>query len=197
MDIRRYFSLGPNDYLCREASQALNPEGSSTSLQICVGRELHSLVQHEANARMRRQTIPEKSKKDVAYRAWKYGIPEARKWGDKKYPEYKFKRETVRDWKFKYEKYCKENLAVSANSSQSFFTMPQRDKPALISEELSTEIKQILSNLRVAGCSISRKVVISVGNGVLVSRYPEKMSRNGEKINLTVKWAMGILKSMN
>ena len=63
MDIRRYFSSGPNDYLRWEASQALNPEGPSTSSQICVGRELHSLVQQEANARMRRQTIPEKIKK--------------------------------------------------------------------------------------------------------------------------------------
>ena len=75
--------------------------------------------------------------------------------------------------------------------------MPQRGKPTLISEELSTEIKQILSNLRVAGCSISRKVVISVGNGVLASRCLEKMSRNGGKINVTVKWARDILKSMN
>ena len=82
MDIRRYFSSGPNDYLCREASQALNPEGPGTSSQICVGRELYSLVQQEANARMRPQIIPEKIKKEVAYRAWKYGIPEARKWGD-------------------------------------------------------------------------------------------------------------------
>ena len=103
----------------------------------------------------------------------------------------------VRDWKFKYEKYCKENLAVSANSSQNLFTMPQRGKPALISEELSTEIKQILFNLRVVGCSVSRKVVISVENGVLASRCPEKMSRYGGKINLTVKYARGILKSMN
>ena len=147
MDIRRSFSLDPNDYLCREASQALNPEGPSTSSQICVGRELHSLVEQEPNARMRQQTIPEKIKKEVPYRAWKYGIPEARKWGDKKYPEYKFKRKAVRDWKFKYEKYCKENLAVSTNFSQSLFNMPQRGKLALISEELSTEIKQILSNL--------------------------------------------------
>ena len=79
MDIRRYFSSGPNDYLCRKVSQALNLEGPSKSSQIRVGRELHSLVQQEANAGMRRQTIPEKIKKEVAYRAWKYGIPEARK----------------------------------------------------------------------------------------------------------------------
>ena len=36
-----------------------------------------------------------------------------------------------------------------------------------------------------------------MGNGVFASRCPEKMSRNGGKINLTVKWARGILKSMN
>ena len=36
-----------------------------------------------------------------------------------------------------------------------------------------------------------------MGNGVLASRCPEKMSRNGGKIDLTVKWARGILKSMN
>ena len=66
--------------------------------------------------------------------------------------------------------------------------MSQRGKPALISEELSTEITQILPNLRVTGDSVSSKVVISVGNGVLASRCLEKMSRNGGKINLTVKW---------
>ena len=63
MDIRRYFSSDPNEYLCRDASQALNPEGPNTSSQICVERELHSLVQQRANARMRRETIPEKVKK--------------------------------------------------------------------------------------------------------------------------------------
>ena len=36
-----------------------------------------------------------------------------------------------------------------------------------------------------------------MGNGVFASRCPEEMSANGEKINLTVKWARGILKSVN
>ena len=81
MNVRRYFSSGPNDYLCREASQALNPEGPSTSSQICVGRELHSLVQQEANARMRRQTIPKRLKRrlpivhgSMAYRRLANGV---------------------------------------------------------------------------------------------------------------------------
>ena len=42
---------------------------------------------------------------------------------------------------------------------------------------------------RTAGCSISRKVVNSVGNGVLQAKCPEEMGRNGGKITLSVKWA--------
>ena len=38
------------------------------------------------------------------------------------------------------------------------------DDQDMFSDELTTEIKVILENLRAAGCSISRKVVISVGN---------------------------------
>lgn len=58
-----------------------------------------------------------------------------------------------------------------------------------------TEIKQILSNLRIAGCAVSRKLVLSVGSGVFSSRCPKKW--NGEKITLSVKWARNIFKSRN
>ena len=51
-------------------------------------------------------------------------------------------------------------------------------RPSMLSNELTTEIKIIFQNLRTAGCSISRKVVISVGNGVLQAKCP---GGNGEK----------------
>ena len=178
----------PNDHL---DGKALNPDGPSTSFQICAARELNSL-QEELSSKRKRQTIPEKIKKEVAYRAWKYGIPEARKWGERKYVEYKFKRETVRDWKFKYEHFCKENI-TSTDASSTFFSMPRRGRPAILTDELMTEIKQILSNLRVAGCAISRKGAISVGNGVLSSRCPDKMAKNGGNIPLSIKWARTFL----
>ena len=54
----------------------------------------------------------------------------------------------------------------------------------------------ILDNLRTVGCALSRKVVISVGNGVLKSRCPEKMAKNGRNITLSIKWARGILQSV-
>ena len=69
--------------------------------------------------------------------------------------------------------------------------------PSMLSDELTTEIKVILQNLGTAGCSISRKVVISVGNGVLQAKCPEEMGKNGRKITLSVKWARGILKSLD
>ena len=53
-----------------------------------------------------------KSKKEVPFRANKYGIPTARankygiptarEWAKKQFKEYEFKRETVRDWRNKY-----------------------------------------------------------------------------------------------
>ena len=151
-------------------------------------------AQEELSSKRKRQTIPEKIKKEVAYRAWKYGIPEAREWGERTYVDYKFKRETVRDWKFIF--FCKENI-TSTDASPTFFSMPRRGRPAILTDELMTEIKQILSNLRVTGCAIYRKIVISVGNGVLSSRCPDKMAKNGGNITLSIKWARNILKSMN
>ena len=79
----------------------------------------------------------------------------------------------------------------------TFFSMPRRGSPAILTEGLMTEIKQILSNLRGDGCAISTMVVISVGNGVLSSRCPDKMAKNGGNIAFSIKWARNILKSMN
>ena len=44
-----------------------------------------------------------------------------------------------------------------------------------MSDELVTEIKAILHNLRVSGGTISGKIVIAIGNGVLSSGCPEKV----------------------
>lgn len=79
MHITRSFIPAPNDRL---DGKALNFEGPSTSSQICVGRELNSF-QEELSLKRKRQTIHEKFKKEIAHRAWKYGIRKARKWAEK------------------------------------------------------------------------------------------------------------------
>ena len=66
----------------------------------------------------------------------------------------------------------------------------------MASQELTAEIKMILHNLQIAGCAISRKTTIAVGTGVLESKSPKVLLKNGGSIKLTTKWASEILKSM-
>ena len=53
--------------------------------RVCVARELNAF-HVEKSAKKKRQTIPEKIRKSVSVRAWKYVIPAAQK----NYPDYKF-----------------------------------------------------------------------------------------------------------
>ena len=59
----------------------------------------------------------------------------ARRWASKKYPDYSFKRETVRDWKGKYQK------AFESNEEGKFFALPRQGTPSKMSDELTTEVK--------------------------------------------------------
>ena len=67
----------------------------------------------------------------------------------------------------------------------------------MVSDEIVTEIKAILHNLCVSGGAVTRKTVIAIGDGVLSSRCPEKLAKNGGSVTLTTKWARGILKSLD
>ena len=148
-------------------------------------------VQEEQDRKKKRQVLPEKVKKDVAYYAEKHGNPEARRWASKKYPDYTFKRETVRDWKVKYQK------AFESNEVGIFFALPGQGRPSKMSDELTTEVKSILHNLRVSGGAVTRKTVIAIGNGVLKARCPEMSEENGGSITLTTNWARGAIKSLD
>ena len=82
-------------------------------------------------------------------------------------------------------------------SGVEFFTVPRQGRPSMVSYELVTKIKAILLNLCGSGGVISRNTVISIGNGVLSSRCPEKLTNNGGSVTLTTKWARRILKSLD
>ena len=100
----------------------------------------------------------------------------------------------MRDCRNKYRELFQDMLIPSNDSHETTPMMwPSQGRPALLSGELTTELKVILNNLRTSGCAISRRVLIFVGNGV-----PEEMGKNGRNIILTVKWARrSMLKSMN
>ena len=51
------------------------------------------------------------------------------------------------------------------------FSMRQQVKPASLSEELMTEIKQILSNLLIAGCAIYRQIFTPVWRRNMGKKY--------------------------
>lgn len=192
MDITHYFSknsASSNEKLDARPLDASIP-GCSTETTLSASRELNNL-QEESEVKRKRQTFPEKIKREVAHYAWKNGIPAARKWAATKYPEFVFLRESVRDWRNKFSKY------FESHNQSSTFTIPRAGRPAMLKDEYTTEIKAILHNLRASGGAISRKTVIAVGNGVLSVRCPELMTKNGGNIKLSTKWARGVLKSMD
>ena len=188
MDITKYFKKS-NDKLDGRVLNSFVP-CSSTSSVLSAAREMNR-VQEEQDWKKKIQVLPEKVKKDVAYYAWKHGNPEARRWASKKYPDYTFKRETVRDWKVKYQK------AFESNEVGIFFALPGQGRPSKMSDELTTEVKSILHNLRVTDGAVARKTVRAIGNGVLKARCRELLEENGGSITLTTKWARGVLKSLD
>ena len=46
------------------------------------------------------------------------------------------------------------------SNSETFLALPRTGRPSLVSDGLTTEIKSILSNLRISGCAITREVVV-------------------------------------
>ena len=107
--------------------------------------------------------------------------PEARRWASKEYPDYTFKRETVKNCKVKCQK------SFESNKLRNFFALPRQGKPSKMSDELTTEVKSILHNLRISGGAVTRKTVVAIGNAVLKARCPEMLEENGGSITLTTK----------
>ena len=74
----------------------------------------------------------------------------------------------LRDWKARYQIFFNESI-TSTEGSIFLFSLPRLGRPPTLSDYLTTKIKLILNNLGIAGCAISRKVVISLGNRVLAA----------------------------
>ena len=110
-----------------------------------------------------------------------------RRYSSSKYPQYEFKKGTVKNWKTKYE----QNFRKEKTSDFFFYEKGWQ------SDEILTEIKPILNNLHIPGAAITLKVVIAVGNGMVSARCPEKMAKNGGCIIFLTKWARNVLQSLD
>ena len=67
----------------------------------------------------------------------------------------------------------------------------------IVRDELVQKIKEVIVGVRLSGAVISRRMVISIGNGVLKANDPNTLSEFGGTITLTEDWARGILRSMD
>ena len=124
MDITKYFKKS-NDKLGGGVLNSFVPWFSNSSV-LSAAREINS-VWEEQDRKKKKQVLPENVKKDVDYYSWKHGNPQARRWASRKYPDYTFKRETVRDWKVKCLK------AFQSNEVGTFFTFPCQRTPSKMS----------------------------------------------------------------
>ena len=58
------------------------------------------------------------------------------------------------------------------------------------------KIKEVITRTRLRRDVISRKIVISIGNGVLKANYSNSLSEFGGESSLTHNWGKGVLKSI-
>ena len=184
MDITKYFKKS-NDKLDGRAPNLLFH--ALPLLQCFLLQEMNS-VQEEQD-RKRKEVLPEKVKKDVAYCNWKHGNPEARRWASKS--------TQITPLKERLLEIGRSNIkAFESNEIGNFFALP-RERPSKMGDELTAELKSILHNLRVNCGAVTRKTVIAIGNGILKARCPEMLEENGGNITLTTKWARGVLESLD
>ena len=73
----------------------------------------------------------------------------------------------MRDWKTKGQK------KFWNNGETEFLRLPWSGRPSMTSDEIVTEVKGNLHNACVTGKANTRKTVIEIGNGALISRCPE------------------------
>ena len=93
----------------------------------------------------------------------------------------------MNNWKNKFTKY--------PDRTEDKFNKVGR--PNKVNDEIMLKIKEVIIGIRLAGSVISRKMVISIGKGVLKANNPNSLSEFGGHVTLTDDWARGVLNSMN
>ena len=126
--------------------------------------------------------IPPGIKAEVGKYALCYGTQAARKRLSSKYPQYEFKQSTVSNWKNKFTKYL--------DRTEDKFNKVGR--PNKVNDEIMLKIKEVIIGIRLAGSVISRKMVISIGKGVLKANNSNSLSEFGGHVTLTDDWARGV-----
>ena len=73
----------------------------------------------------------------------------------------------------------------------------KRVRPNLVRDDFLQKIKEVVTGVRLLGAVISRKMVISIGDGFLKANDLNTLSESGGYITLTNDCARAILESMD
>ena len=130
--------------------------------------------------------VPETIKREAGKYALLHGTKATVERFNKVYPNYTFVRTTINNWNIKMKK---------EKDGKTIFK--KKGRPNLVSDDFMEKIKTIMIGTRVAGTTISRRIVMAIGNGVVKSNSPTLLKENGGSLELTKDWARGVIKSMN
>ena len=106
-----------------------------------------------------------------------------------KYTQYTFLRTSINNWKRKFNNQKEDWLPPIFN---------KRGRHNLVRDDLLQKIKEVVIGARLSGAVISRKMVISIGKGVLKANDPNNLREFRGHTTLTDDdWARSILQSMD
>ena len=194
-DLRSYFTSVSKDKKASHGSCTIIPRlvkatGIVTAADAsAVNAELESFSKKKEHQGSSYNTnIPYRIKEEVGKYAHTYGTQAAIKRFKSKYPHYTFLRTTINNWKRKFNK-------KGVPSESPIFRKAGR--PNIVRDELVQKLKEVIVGVRLSGTVIPRRMVTSIGNGVLKASDPNTLSEFGGTITLTEDWARGILRSID
>ena len=122
--------------------------------------------------------VPETIKREAGKYALLHGTKVTVERFNKVYPNYTFVRTTINNWNIKMKK---------EKDGKTIFK--KKGRPNLVSDDFMEKIKTIMIGTRVAGTTISRRIVMAIGNGVVKSNSLALLKENGGSLELTKDWA--------
>ena len=129
--------------------------------------------------------IPEKVKREVGQYALTCGTSSAIKKFSLKYPKYNFIRTSVNNWKNKFK--WGRDVAV----------LKKVGRPNILDDHLIRKVMDIAIGTRQAGGVINRKQIVNIAKGVVKANNPDILKEFGVTVELTNRWARGILTKLN
>jgi len=72
----------------------------------------------------------------------------------------------------------------------------KKGRPNLLDDDTLAKVKDGITGTRLTGGVILRKIVVAIGNGVIMANSPSLLKKYGGCIELTDGWARHVLESM-